>query len=120
MVTFDISSYFFGFKYGKLKILPTISPNKTYFGFLMGLLTSFILGSLINYHYNFFEIKFMLFYIFFTLIFSFLGDIIESLFKRKSNIKNSSNFLPGHGGFFDRFDSLIMIIIWLFLSNFII
>ena len=39
---------------------------------------------------------------------AFVGDILESIFKRNSNIKNSSNFLPGHGGFFDRFDSFLM------------
>ena len=46
---------------------------------------------------------------------SFTGDIIESFFKRKNNIKNSSNFLPGHGGFFDRFDSFIFSVIPFYL-----
>ena len=51
-------------------------------------------------------------YLFTTIIIilSFLGDVIESYFKRINNLKNSSNFLPGHGGFFDRFDSFILCI----------
>ena len=42
------------------------------------------------------------------IIFSFVGDLIQSYSKRKSKLKNSGNLIPGHGGFFDRFDSLIM------------
>ena len=53
------------------------------------------------------------------IIFSILGDLTQSLFKRKNNIKDSSNFLPGHGGFFDRFDSFISSIILLTLYSYI-
>ena len=120
VIIFDIASYIFGMKFGRLKILPIISPNKTYFGLITGLMTAFILGSLINYYYKIFETLLMIYFIFFTLSSAFLGDIIESIFKRKSKLKNSSNFLPGHGGFFDRFDSLIMVFIFLFLFNSII
>ena len=48
---------------------------------------------------------------------TFFGDLIESFYKRISNIKNSSNFLPGHGGFFDRMDGFVMSIITLFLFS---
>ena len=51
---------------------------------------------------------------------AFLGDIIQSYLKRKSLLKNSSNFLPGHGGFFDRFDSLLMVFIFLVFLNIIL
>ena len=49
----------------------------------------------------------------FTIIISIVGDLIESYFKRKNNIKDSSKYLPGHGGYFDRFDSFIASIIML-------
>ena len=52
------------------------------------------------------------------IIFSIIGDLIESYFKRKNNIKDSSKFLPGHGGFFDRFDSFLASIIFLMFYNF--
>ena len=120
VIIFDIASYIFGTKFGRLKILPIISPNKTYFGLISGFMTAFILGSLINFYYKIFETILMIYFIFFTLSSAFLGDIIESIFKRKSNLKNSSNILQGHGGFFDRFDSLIMVFIFLFLFNSII
>ena len=45
----------------------------------------------------------------------FLGDIIRSFFKRKNNLKNSSDFLPGHGGIFDRFDSFMFSIILFYI-----
>ncbi len=46
------------------------------------------------------------------IISAFIGDIIESFFKRKNNLKNSSNLIPGHGGVFDRFDSFLFSIIF--------
>jgi len=115
VIIFDITSYIFGSKFGKLKILPAISPNKTFFGFFSGVLCTIFLGFLINYFFKFITIEFMFYYILVILISAFLGDIIESFLKRKSNLKNSSKLLPGHGGFFDRFDSIIMVFISLFL-----
>jgi phosphatidate cytidylyltransferase len=51
------------------------------------------------------------------IIFSIAGDLTQSFFKRINNIKNSSSYLPGHGGFFDRFDSFIPSIIFLLLYS---
>ena len=107
-------------KVTKQKILPNISPNKTYFGFFSGLIITLICLQLLNYYfkiYNSYET------FIFTLLFilsTFLGDFVESYYKRISNIKDSGNLLPGHGGFFDRFDSLIMVFIFLYISNMII
>ena len=99
-------------------ILNAISPNKTYEGLLAGilftLLITFFVNNLLSL-YNFFN------FIIYTTIFifsAFLGDIFESYFKRKANIKDSGKLIPGHGGFFDRFDSFIMSVIPLTLLNF--
>ena len=119
VIIFDISCYFFGSNFGKLKILPNVSPNKTYFGLISGFVTTFIFGYLLNAYYLFLENKLVIIFIFFTLIAAFFGDIVESVLKRKIQIKNSGKFIPGHGGFFDRFDSMIMVVIWLFAYHLI-
>jgi len=107
IITFDIFSYVIGTKYGSTKILKTISPKKTLEGLVGGIIFSLLFSiSLIILFKN--EINFNIVLFILIIIFSsFTGDIIESYFKRINNLKNSSNFLPGHGGFFDRFDSLI-------------
>ena len=107
IVCFDIFSYLFGSKFGKNKILPNISPNKTKEGLIFGIIFSNIFSIL--YAIEFYELNlFTILLINFLILFSFIGDIIESYLKRLSNIKNSSSYLPGHGGFFDRFDSFIL------------
>ena len=120
IVIFDIASYIIGSKYGRLRLLPVISPNKTYMGLIGGFIITFIISYFLNFYYQVFETRIGIIFICLTMISAFIGDIIESFFKRKSNLKNSSYFLPGHGGFFDRFDSIIMVVIWLFLFNLII
>tara|TARA_B100000575_G_scaffold289957_1_gene292721 strand:+ start:1345 stop:1881 length:537 start_codon:yes stop_codon:yes gene_type:complete len=120
IITFDIFSYFFGKIFGKTKILQ-VSPNKTLEGFLGGLITTYVFCYIYLIYFNL-KINFTLILITsLILIFAFIGDIIESFFKRKNYLKNSSNFIPGHGGVFDRFDSfLCSIIIYSFTSNFLL
>lgn len=117
IISFDTSSYFFGSLFGRKKIFKNISPNKTYFGLIAGSIFSITLAFIVNINFNIFT-SFICIYLSVTYIMSsFLGDIIESYFKRVSNIKNSSNFIPGHGGFFDRFDSFILCSFSLYLNN---
>ncbi len=116
VVTFDIFSYLVGKLYGKKKLIK-ISPNKTIEGFFGGLFFSFLTGLLYAYY---FELKINILLIFFIILIqftAFIGDILESSYKRKNNLKDSSEFLPGHGGVFDRFDSFLFSII--FFSIFI-
>lgn len=111
IIIFDIFSYIVGANIGKIKILKYISPNKTLEGFIGGALISFstslVLFILFDKNINLITLLFILIII----LCSFIGDIIESYFKRINHLKNSSNFLPGHGGFFDRFDSFIFAIV---------
>ena len=111
VIIFDMFSYFVGYNYGKIKILNKISPNKTLEGLVGGLVFSFIISLMYSAYFNL-KINSYLFIFIFAIIFSsFIGDIIESFFKRLNNLKNSSELLPGHGGFFDRFDSFILSLI---------
>ncbi len=104
---FDALSQISGQVAGKTKILPNISPNKTLEGLLGGLLFSVITSLLIR---DLLEIDILQSLIigFEISIFSFLGDILASYSKRKFGVKDFSKLIPGHGGFLDRFDSLIV------------
>ena len=116
---FDTSSYILGSLIGRTKIL-SISPNKTYEGLFSGIIFTIICMLIFNHVFiNFYVFDFFL--IILSIIFlSFLGDIIESYFKRLSSIKNSSKLIPGHGGFLDRFDSFIFVTYGMFFYKFLI
>ena len=116
---FDTSSYLLGSLIGRTRIL-SISPNKTYEGLFGGIIFTIIFMLIFNYIFiNFYFFSFFLMIL--SIIFlSFLGDIIESYFKRLSNIKNSSKLIPGHGGFLDRFDSFILVTYGMFFYKFLV
>ena len=105
----DTVAFWFGMKFGKRKILPKVSPNKTWIGSIYGLISS-VIFMMFLYRFNYFTYHvshidaFILGII--TGFFGQLGDFAESLLKREANIKDTSNFLKGHGGILDRFDSL--------------
>ena len=111
VITFDTFSYITGKFFGRNKLIK-ISPNKTIEGFFGGISISFFLSILMANIFNYsIEAKLTTF-IFFIILFSFIGDIIESYFKRLNKLKNSSELIPGHGGVFDRFDSFLFSIIF--------
>ena len=118
IIFFDSLSYFTGKLLGKNYIFKSISPKKTLEGYLGGIFFSNILLISSFYLFNI-GLQFMKFIILvnLTIIVSIIGDLIESYFKRKNNIKDSSKYLPGHGGYFDRFDSFVASIIMLTLFS---
>ncbi|MCG9596629.1 phosphatidate cytidylyltransferase [Vibrio sp. Isolate25] len=104
----DSGAYFAGKSFGKRKMAPHVSPNKTIEGLVGGVVTAIIVGWATA---NWFEIEFsspiaMVMITLVTVVISVLGDLVESMFKRVSGIKDSSNIIPGHGGVLDRIDSL--------------
>jgi len=104
---FDSFSLIGGKLIGGKKLMPLISPNKTYSGLLIGFLSLLIYSIISSYIFN---INYLL--IICTLVigaFSFLGDAVESYLKRYLNIKDFGNLLPGHGGLLDRMDAFILI-----------
>jgi len=106
----DVFAYFGGRSFGKRPLAPAISPNKTWEGFWSGFAGALI-GLLIilpianPFPMDFFKALPM---VLIVSIFGPAGDLAESRLKRLAGVKDSSNLLPGHGGFFDRFDALIL------------
>ena len=103
IAVFDISAYLFGTNFGKRKIFPNISPNKSLEGFVFGAIICFLL-LLAFLYFQLIDIK-ILSILLLSLLFAVLGDIYESYFKRINNVKDSGTILPGHGGILDRIDS---------------
>lgn len=103
----DVFQYFMGKIFGKFKIMPTISPNKTWEGFIGGLFITILLSNILGYFLlpSSFLIDTILGLI--LGVSGFFGDVFMSLLKRRTNVKDTGNLLPGHGGLLDRMDSLI-------------
>lgn len=107
----DVFAYFGGKAFGKHKLAPSASPNKTWEGFLFG-----ILGALVGLGLAFYAVPIAFPATMLTIapatvlvsIFGPIGDLTESRIKRAANVKDASQLLPGHGGVFDRFDALIL------------
>jgi len=112
-ISADTFAYFTGVLFGKHKMIPTISPNKTWEGAFGGTFFSVILASIyyltyLNGDANIFAVITMT--IFLSIISQF-GDLIFSAMKRHVGIKDFSNIMPGHGGILDRLDSLILVML---------
>lgn len=104
----DIGAYFAGKNLGKHKLMPKVSPNKTIEGLVGGLLTA-VVFVLIFCHVAEVDKSMWLVYSVSTIVialFSAVGDLLESMFKREAGLKDSGRCLPGHGGILDRIDSL--------------
>ncbi len=111
----DTFAYLVGKNFGKTKLIERISPNKTIEGFIGGfaftLLASYFLS---KYFQELSHIQWLVIAIIVS-VFGVLGDLIESKFKREAKVKDSGNFIPGHGGFLDRLDSVIFATPFIFI-----
>src|SRR5699024_11513981 len=116
----DSGAYFVGKYFGKRKLWPEISPNKTIGGALGGILFALVTGSI--------------FHLVSTLDYSFvsivginvlisvvgqIGDLVASAMKRHYQLKDSGKIFPGHGGILDRLDSLLFVLLMLKLIHFV-
>lgn len=104
----DSAAYFAGRAFGRRKLLPAVSPGKSWEG-VYGAFAATLLAAIVAT--NYFAITGSKAFAFIvltliTVIFSVVGDLSESMFKRMVNLKDSGNILPGHGGILDRIDSL--------------
>lgn len=102
----DSFAYFSGKSFGKRKLAPNLSGGKTIEGVIGGLVGVLIITSVWMVYYSETNWKFLLL-VLVTGIFSVVGDLYESIYKREAGVKDSGNILPGHGGMFDRLDGLL-------------
>ena len=116
----DISGYLIGKKFGKTKLIETVSPNKTIEGFMASIIiptSIFYIYFIVILSYPFFILD--LVFMILCCIFCTVGDLAISSYKRAFSVKDSGNFLPGHGGLLDRLDSYLPTVFiykfWMFL-----
>ncbi len=104
----DTGAYFTGKNFGKRKLWPAISPNKTIEGSLGGLLVGLVVSAIFAFLFpHLWGIGKFLFVGLLISVVGQLGDLVESAIKRSTGVKDSGSIMPGHGGVLDRFDSLI-------------
>lgn len=104
----DTGAYLVGRAFGKRKLFERISPKKSWEGSIGGGVLSLIIAGIISKYYTDLELKDWIIIATIIVIIGSLGDLVESLFKRSINIKDSGKILPGHGGILDRFDALLL------------
>ncbi|WP_243354324.1 phosphatidate cytidylyltransferase [Bacillus litorisediminis] len=118
--TTDSGAYFIGKAFGKRKLWPEISPNKTVEGSIGGVICAVVTAVVFYFVYPEITDNLLVFIIgtIVLSVFGQIGDLVESAFKRYYNVKDSGDILPGHGGILDRFDSLLFV--WPLLYFFLI
>ena len=105
----DSGAYFAGRQWGRTRLAPVVSPGKTWEGVYGGLLASMVFAGVAGGLYSG-SLKWTLAFMLVSLmavLFSVAGDLLESLMKRQSGIKDSGSIIPGHGGILDRIDSML-------------
>jgi phosphatidate cytidylyltransferase len=109
----DIGGYFIGIRFGKRKLFERVSPKKSWEGMIGAFIFVILTATVISFYFD--ELNFIHWNIFgvIMVVTGTYGDLVESLFKRSISIKDSGNTLPGHGGFLDRFDGLLISIFFI-------
>jgi len=104
----DTGAYLSGRAFGRTKLFERHSPKKTWEGFIGGMLIAAVAGYILSIYYTELEWKQWISIAILISCFGTLGDLVESMFKRSINVKDSGGILPGHGGLLDRFDGLLI------------
>ena len=104
----DTGAYLTGSLMGKNKLFPRVSPGKSWEGSIGGAVISYGVVLLIADWYTILNLRDWMVIATILIVIGTLGDLVESLYKRSINVKDSGTLLPGHGGILDRFDSLLM------------
>jgi phosphatidate cytidylyltransferase len=101
----DIGAFFFGRRFGRLRLAPAVSPGKTWEGVIGGALSSLVVAALGSHWFDVQLVEFLPLCLA-AVAFSIVGDLTESLLKRFAGLKDSGALFPGHGGVMDRLDSV--------------
>ena len=113
----DTGAYLAGRSFGKHKLFERISPNKTWEGFIGGVLFAMLIALNLEQYFGSLQKWEWVTMAAIIGVFGTLGDLVESMLKRSLGVKDSGNILPGHGGLLDRFDGLLIAapLVFLFL-----
>ncbi len=111
----DTFAYLIGSRIGKTPLLPRISPKKTWEGTIGGAVMCILTGIVISFFFKELPLRDWAVVGGIVAIFGTIGDLVESMLKRSVGVKDSGSFMPGHGGFLDRFDAFIFAIPFVFL-----
>lgn len=103
----DTFAYLIGKSFGKRKLFKSVSPNKTIEGFFGGLIGTIIISFIIFKYTLLFNFGIWVVLAILVTVFGTLGDLIQSKFKRNADVKDSGIMMPGHGGLYDRLDSVL-------------
>lgn len=104
----DTGAYFAGSRFGRRKLFERISPKKSWEGLIGGAIVAVSIAYFISKYFVILNLQQWIGVSLIIVISGTYGDLVESLFKRSMDIKDSGTKLPGHGGFLDRFDSLLL------------
>ena len=122
--TFDTFAYLLGIQFGKNKIMASISPKKSWEGFAGGFVFTILAAYLAHtYFHTYFGFSSLSEPLIISIVLPFtatLGDFIESAYKRKAGVKDSGNFIPGHGGMLDRMDAFMITIPVIYILTYLL
>ena len=104
----DTGAYFAGKNFGRRKLFERVSPKKTWEGSVGGTIAAVSVGIVLSYYFTSMPIWKWIAISLIIVVAGTYGDLVESLFKRSIRIKDSGRSIPGHGGFLDRFDGLLI------------
>ncbi|MDN5204431.1 phosphatidate cytidylyltransferase [Fulvivirgaceae bacterium BMA10] len=104
----DTGAYFAGVSFGKTKLFERVSPKKSWEGSIGGALLALLIAYLVSLYFHDLDLWQWLSLAVIAIVAGTYGDLVESLLKRSIQIKDSGSTIPGHGGFLDRFDGLLL------------
>lgn len=109
VVCSDVSAYVFGSLIGGKKLAPRISPNKTWSGFILAIIVTFVVSYIASSLLNIKNVLDLSIFGAVMVVVAHVGDLLQSAAKRYLQIKDSGNIIPGHGGILDRIDALLLV-----------